>query len=109
MKPTRIVKIVEKGSFHKLFITCDDGKEYTVNELAQVIGLDRSGMHQRLRLLKFDDPAMLNPPAKRGYRIDGRNTFAKGYKSSQFQKLSSRVRSENLRKIRPLGMWEVKQ
>jgi hypothetical protein len=112
-RPTRIIKqpvIVKankRGAPTTMIITCDDGREYGIQELAQIVGFKHShGLYQRLRNIGWDDPDALNPPSKRGYRVNGSTTLNSGG-TGDWGKLSSKDRSAKLHKIK-IGTWEKK-
>ena len=86
---------------------CDDGKTYTSNALARIVGLAKgASLVQRLAKMDWDSPWLLAPPAKRGFSLTGE--AAKNAGSAEWASLSGKDRSANLWKIPRAGTWEMK-
>jgi len=119
--PTRIIKPPEligpddqrAGlATHRLLITCDDGQEYTSDELAKLIGFRNAhGLLQRLHANGWECEHILTAPVRRGVRISGNPVNQKfpSKSSGNWHNLGGRARTENLDKIRRQGTWEAQQ
>jgi len=104
--PPRIVKLGKRGAATTMILTCDNGEEYGIQELAKIVGFAHShGLYQRLRSHGWDNADILKPPSRKGYRIDGGGSGACAEKG-ELSRLSNRSRSENLKKIPAAGIWE---
>jgi hypothetical protein len=114
MHPGRIVKKpVRKfvGRVSHIFVSCDDGKTYDIADLAKIIGMTRSGLYTRIRMKGWKNPHILAAPAVKGRCINGAKTGRKlgggsGKGSEEWERMSSRPRTYNLLKIRPLWTFE---
>ena len=75
IKPTRVIRPPRRVTLlsgQKTWeFDCDDGKTYTSDSLAKIIGLARASLVQRLAKLGWSSPWLLAPPAKRGFYLTG--------------------------------------
>lgn len=116
MAPTRIIRplrvirnpktLTGKGAPYVTVADCDDGKTYTVAELAKIIGIMPDTMSTRLKRYGWDNDHIFNPPAKKGNRISG-EFIAENVNEGDWQGLSAKVRNGRLSKIK-IGKWERK-
>lgn len=105
IKPPKIVRTKRSGAPKQMIITCDDGKEYYINDLAVKLGFASGhGLYQRLRMIGYDHPGILRPPDRR--RPFNRDIPADGGGNAEWKKLSGRDRSKNLNKFKT-GTWEA--
>lgn len=114
MKPTRIISRPVKKTItdcagrkaQVIGLQCDDGKTYTVQELARAIGISNDTLYRRLDLYGWSHGNVLAPPMPKGLTIDGvkQNTSKKG--SPEWRKLSCRQRSRRLASIPGPGLFE---
>ena len=110
IKPTRVIRPprrVTLPSGQKTWeFDCDDGKTYTSDALARIVGLAKgASLVQRLSKMGWSSPWLLAPPAKRGFAITGQ--AAKNAGSAEWASLSGKDRSANLWKIPPAGAFEL--
>lgn len=111
-KPTRIirppylVKAPTKGANMATMLDCDDGKTYTLKALAHIVGIKAHGLGQRINNYGWDYPAILAPKARKGCKITGEAFSFGEMGNAAWQALGDKVRTHNLKKIRPCGAWE---
>ena len=111
VKPTRIIQKPERvrvtgvqGVGRRMVILCDDGKEYSSNELALIVGFKSvHGFLQRLQKYGWDSPDVLQPPTKTGFKVYRGSPAEEAY-----ARLGYRARNENLKKLK-IGSWEARQ
>ena len=110
IKPTRVIRPPRRitlPSGQKTYeLDCDDGKSYTSDQLAKLIGLGKgASLVQRMARMGWDSPTLLSPPAPRGFTITGE--AAKNVGSAEWASLSGKDRSANLWKIPAAGTFEL--
>ena len=112
-EPTRIVKKPERvrpdrekhgvNTTHKiLVITCDDGCEYTIDQLAKIKGLTRQKLYWRLSHYPWSHPEILKDQmsdAKKGGGVPKAGNEA-------WKKLSGDDRDHKLTTLPPVGSLE---
>ena len=108
IKPTRVIRPPRRVTLlsgQKTWeFDCDDGKTYTSDSLAKIIGLARASLVQRLSKPGWSSPWLLAPPAKRGFCLTGQ--VAKNAGSAARAWLSGKDRSKNLKNIPGPGTFE---
>lgn len=88
---------------HKIMlISCDDGRDYTLQQLAEYLGVKKQKIVYQITSLGWDHPQVLDPhfgklppPRKSGNAL--------------WHQLSTKSRFKMLLKIPPAGSWEEKQ
>ena len=111
-RPTRVLRPprrVTLPSGQKTWeFDCDDGKSYTSDRLAKLIGLSKgASLVQRMARMGWDSDSLLADPAKRGMCLDGQpGNTERG--TPEWRALSGKDRSANLWKISPAGSWEMR-
>ena len=111
VKPTRIIQKPERvrvtgvqGVGRRMVILCDDGKEYSSNELARVVGFKSvHGFLQRLQKYGWDHPEVLQPPTKAGIKV-----YQGSPEEEAYARLGNRARNENVKKLK-IGSWEARK
>ena len=114
MKPTRIIKPpydkLTAGRKWAIHVLCDNGKEYTLVELAEKIGLKTGhGLSQRISENGWDHPDILGEPKGSGRTISGRPTTHNQFQPGKWEGLSGKSRDINLIKVPDMGTWEAQQ
>ncbi len=114
-QPTRIVRPPVKrmvqtrgGGRGTMFITCDNGREYEIGELAALVGISRSGLYQRIHSHGYQHEQILAPPVRPGENLNKtlylRNHADSG--SEEWRRMSSKPRTDNLARICQPGKFE---
>jgi hypothetical protein len=120
-KPTRIVQPPVKrrsvikdsngrGNYGRevLCLTCDNGVEYEISLLAEIIGMTASGLYQRLRSHGWQHPMILSRKCAPNENIRGngymRNIVDSG--SDEWRQMSTRPRSAGLARLPEPGIFE---
>lgn len=105
IKPPKMVKTRRSGAPRQMVITCNDGKEYYINELAVKLGFASGhGLYQRLRMIGYDHPNILRPADRR--RPLGRDMSPDAGGNVEWKKLSGKDRPNNLKNLK-IGTWEA--
>jgi len=112
--PTRIIKPpYEKLSRERKwtkYILCDNRKEYTMAELAEMVGFKSShGLWQRIDANGWDHPDILARPKGKGRTISGVPCTHMQFEKGSWAGLSGASRYKNLEKIPEPGTWESRQ
>lgn len=95
--PDRNGKHHWRKSFH-----CSDGVIRDMKELMVVTGLSQATIDRNIREMPFDSPDLLKKKVRRKPVIE--KTVNHG--TPEWQAMGGHARTENLRKIRPLGRFE---
>ncbi|MBU0665369.1 MAG: hypothetical protein KJ990_12610 [Proteobacteria bacterium] len=99
--PTRIVKDLGlRKNANNIFVRwflCDDDREYTIKDMAKVIGLAGSTIHNRLSLYGWESERILDNTGK---------PVPKKVDDGDLARLGTSSRKENMSKLRPLGTFE---
>ena len=106
IKPTRVIRPprrVTLPSGQKTYeLDCDDGKTYTSNALARIVGLAKgASLVQRMPRMGWDSPTLLAPPAKRGFSLTGEVAKMLGVLSGP--RCQARTGVQTYGKFLPLG------
>ncbi len=100
--PTRIVcepvKELCQGRVLKVY-TCDDGKNYSLKELAEIIGVTPQRLNSRLATMGWQDPRFFDPNKQAMKEMSKIG-------NPEWANLGSRPRSENLRRLPRLGRFD---
>lgn len=113
-KPTRIISepgektiIDSAGRKAKVIgLCCDDGKTYTVQEMAKLLGISRYTLYQRIALYGWEHRNVLAPPTPKGLTIDGKKQNPNYEGSQEWRQMSGRQRSWRLASIPGPGSFE---
>lgn len=118
-RPTRIIRPPEQRPSGRQqnrvvrWFACDDGHEYTIEMLAEAVGLAPSTIYNRLVGYGWESPEVLRNSEAMGVPRQRKAWETIRKKSSDAMKgnntwanLGSRARNENLSKMRPLGSFE---
>lgn len=129
--PTKIIyppawRVVLHGRRREQVYTCDDGKQYTIAGLAELLaGMlenppSAQGIRCRLSRHGWQYPGIFSPRSKRGHTIDGKNCRnlkssahldkrpAPGGATPEWQLMGWKPRSGRLAQLR-MGSWERQQ
>jgi len=102
-KPTRLIKPPERANRYAWHYTCDNGKIYTMRELAGIFGLSSNTIICRIRRYGWNYPLLFGPKCKK-YRGPLKKSEA-GY---AVWSLANKPRHANLAKIPAMGVLERK-
>ena len=94
---TKKLQCATGGSIVKWYL-CDDGRWYTLKDLARVCGLAIPTIYHRISRHGWDSPEILAP-------VGQTKDFVVSLGTPEWQALGSRVRAANLEQLRP-GTWE---
>ena len=106
IRPPVLVKVNGKGPNMVTMLDCDDVKTYSLKDLAAIVGIKAHGLGQRIHNYGWDYPAILAPKARKGRKITGEAFSFGEMGNAAWQALGDKVRTHNLKKIRPCSAWE---
>jgi len=98
VRPPYLVKVTGKGPNMVTMLDCDDGKTYSLKDLAAIVGIKAHGLGQRIHNYGWDYPAILAPKARKGRKITGEAFSFGGMGNAAWQALGDKVRTHNLKK-----------
>jgi transposase-like protein len=87
----------------KRFYPCDNGKEYLLGELAEIVGVDRNTIYSRIKRFGWNSAVVLLPPVRDGLTLNGfaRNSAdAEGGGNAEWLALGSCSRKKRLATLR---------
>jgi len=107
MRPTKILRAPYKvegtdcmGRSRKKIMIDTDAGTFEPDDLAAAIGVHPSTFRVRIHREGWKSPHALNPPAKRGYKMNGDPLNNSDQGNEEWKALGRRVRNENLAMIK---------